>query len=68
MLISKSGVRSLERELGKLCRTKAVQYSSSTDRTKYDPVITPDDVEGILGVARYELEVREEYLRPGVVT
>jgi ATP-dependent Lon protease len=69
-----AGVRSLERELGKVCRTKAVEYSTSRQSakekvvTEYDPKITAIDVERILGIARFEQEVREETHRPGVVT
>jgi ATP-dependent Lon protease len=61
-------VRSLERELGKVCRTKAVQYSTAAEAKTYDPTVSPEDVEAILGMARYDQEVREESLRPGVVT
>jgi ATP-dependent Lon protease len=64
-------VRSLEREIGKLCRTKAVEYSAARDDKapqKYSPEISVDDVERILGVAKFEQEVREEVHRPGVMT
>ena len=65
-----AGVRSLERELGKLCRSKAVDYSISREGrgVSYSSLITPDDVERILGIARFEQDVREEKHRPGVVT
>jgi len=64
-------VRSLEREIGKLCRTKAVEFSSSRDKhdsKSYNPSVSAEDVERILGIARFEQEVREETHRPGVVT
>ena len=64
-------MRSLEREIGKLCRTKAVEYSASRDERDpkpYDSSISVEDVERILGIARFEQEVREETHRPGVVT
>ena len=67
----KAGVRSLEREIGKLCRTKAVEFSSSRDNRDpkpYDSSVSVEDVERILGMARFEQEVREENHRPGVVT
>lgn len=64
-----AGVRSLEREIAKLCRAKAVEYSSSRDGgPTYNPVITIDDVQRILGMAKYDHEVREQGGRPGVVT
>jgi ATP-dependent Lon protease len=62
-----AGVRSLEREIGKVCRTKAVQYSTDSSKS-YNPSVSPDEVEAILGMAKYDQEVREERLRPGVVT
>ncbi|KAK4684894.1 hypothetical protein P7C73_g5266, partial [Tremellales sp. Uapishka_1] len=61
-----AGVRGLEREIGKICRTKAVQYSMN--RKTYDPSVSKEDVERILGIARFEPEIREETHRPGVVT
>lgn len=64
-----AGVRSLEREIAKLCRAKAVEYSASRDGgPSYNPVITVDDVQRILGMAKYDHEVREQGGRPGVVT
>jgi ATP-dependent Lon protease len=63
-------VRTLERELGKLCRSKAVEYSTSrADATKaYNPSISADDVSRILGLAKFDQDWREESYRPGVVT
>ncbi|WVQ84837.1 ATP-dependent protease La [Cryptococcus sp. DSM 104549] len=68
-----SGVRSLERQIGKLCRTKAVEYSAyrekgekSTDRA-YDPLVRVDDVEKILGISRHQHEDLEEVAKPGMV-
>ncbi|BEJ14616.1 hypothetical protein CspHIS471_0403830 [Cutaneotrichosporon sp. HIS471] len=64
-----AGVRTLEREIAKLCRAKAVQYSNSRDGgDKYDPEVKLEDLESILGMAKYEAEVREASVRPGVVT
>ncbi|GMK58953.1 hypothetical protein CspeluHIS016_0603950 [Cutaneotrichosporon spelunceum] len=64
-----AGVRTLEREIAKLCRAKAVQYSNSRDGgDKYDPEVKLEDLESILGMAKYEAEVREATVRPGVVT
>ena len=66
-----SGVRNLERELGSICRYKAVQYADAGDTGKlesYDPAITVDDLEEILGIERFEEEIAEKHGRPGVVT
>jgi ATP-dependent Lon protease len=64
-------VRGLEREIGKVCRVKAVEYSSVRDGNKgsgYEKKVGIEDVERILGMAKFEQEVREEKHRPGVVT
>lgn len=66
-----SGVRNLERELGSICRHKAVQYADAGDagRTEtYNPVVTIDDLEEILGIERFDEEIAEKHGRPGVVT
>ncbi|WVF68322.1 ATP-dependent protease La [Kwoniella sp. CBS 6097] len=74
-----AGVRSLERQLGKLCRTKAVEYSASRERQseaapspeetirQYEPSIGLEDVEKILGIPKYIHQTPEGPLRPGVV-
>ncbi|KAF9888707.1 hypothetical protein FE257_008465 [Aspergillus nanangensis] len=66
-----SGVRNLERELGSICRHKAVQYADASDADKldaYNPVVTVDDLEDILGIERFDEEITEKHGRPGVVT
>ena len=66
-----SGVRNLERELGSICRYKAVQYADAGDANcldDYNPVVTTDDLEDILGIERFEEEIAEQHGRPGVVT
>lgn len=48
-----AGVRGLERRLGAVCRAKAVQYAEKKEQGKdseYDPHVTIDDLENILGV------------------
>jgi ATP-dependent Lon protease len=48
-----AGVRGLERRLGAVCRAKAVQYAEKKEQgkdTEYDPHVTIDDLETILGV------------------
>ena len=66
-----SGVRNLEREIGSVCRYKAVQYSDAKDTSRpesYDPNVTISDLEDILGVERFEEEIAEKSSVPGIVT
>ncbi|OIW31792.1 ATP-dependent protease La [Coniochaeta ligniaria NRRL 30616] len=66
-----SGVRNLERELGSVCRAKAVEYADAKDGghpDTYSPQLTLDDVENILGIEKYDEEIAEKTSRPGVVT
>jgi len=66
-----SGVRNLEREIGSVCRYKAVQYADAKDASKletYNPNVSIDDLEDILGVERFEEEIAEKQTRPGIVT
>ncbi|KAJ5758427.1 hypothetical protein N7520_005583 [Penicillium odoratum] len=66
-----SGVRNLERELGSICRHKAVQYADAGDSGRlenYNPVVSVEDLEVILGIERFEEEIAEKHGRPGVVT
>ena len=51
-----AGVRGLERKLGAVCRTKAVQYAEKKEQNReseYNPLVTADDLENILGVILY---------------
>ena len=66
-----SGVRNLEREIGSVCRYKAVQYADSQDSetlSTYSPAVSIPDLEEILGIERFEEEIAEKQSRPGVVT
>ena len=66
-----SGVRNLERELGSVCRAKAVEYADAKDTghlEKYKPQLTVEDIEEILGIERFEEEITEKTSRPGIVT
>ncbi|KAJ5924954.1 hypothetical protein N7454_007593 [Penicillium verhagenii] len=66
-----SGVRNLERELGSICRHKAVQFADAGDSDRpedYNPVVSVEDLEDILGIERFEEEIAEKHGRPGVVT
>ncbi|KAF1989168.1 ATP-dependent protease La [Aulographum hederae CBS 113979] len=66
-----SGVRNLEREIGSVCRSKAVEFASAKDTdtlTQYNPEVSLSDVEEILGIERFDEEIAEQTSRPGVVT
>ena len=66
-----SGVRNLEREIGSVCRFKAVEYSDAKDAStpnKYNPSVSEADIETILGSARYDDELAEKASVPGIVT
>lgn len=66
-----SGVRNLEREIGSVCRYKAVQYAEAKDGSRadsYDPRVTLQDLEEILGIERFDEEIAEKSSRPGIVT
>ena len=74
-----SGVRNLERELGSVCRYKAVQYaeqqdaqsntSASQSSAPYAPAVAVSDLEDILGIERFTEEIASSQTpRPGVVT
>ncbi|KAL6883990.1 Lon protease C-terminal proteolytic domain-containing protein [Trichoderma longibrachiatum] len=66
-----SGVRNLEREIGSVCRAKAVEYAEARDNgtlDKYRRQVTVDDLESILGIEKYEEEIAEKTSRPGIVT
>lgn len=66
-----SGVRNLEREIGSVCRAKAVQFAEARDTNTlpaYSPAVSVDDLEEILGIERFEEELAAHSLAPGVVT
>ncbi|CAK7268867.1 hypothetical protein SEPCBS119000_003279 [Sporothrix epigloea] len=66
-----AGVRNLEREIGSVCRAKAVEYTEAKDSntlTTYQPRLTVADLEGILGIEKFEDEIAETSSRPGLVT
>lgn len=66
-----SGVRNLEREIGSVCRAKAVEFAEAKDTNRletYKPQLTVEDVENILGIERFEEEIAEKSSRPGIVT
>jgi ATP-dependent Lon protease len=66
-----AGVRNLEREIGSVCRYKAVQYAETRDANtpdKYNPAVSVEELEDILGIEKFEEEIAEKKSRPGVVT
>jgi ATP-dependent Lon protease len=66
-----AGVRNLEREIGSVCRAKAVQFAEARDTNSlpaYSPAVSLDDLEDILGIERFEEELAAHSLAPGVVT
>ncbi|ATZ55757.1 hypothetical protein BCIN_12g03210 [Botrytis cinerea B05.10] len=66
-----SGVRNLEREIGSVCRAKAVEYAEAKDSghtEKYNPKLSVEDIEEILGIEKFDEEIAEKTSRPGIVT
>lgn len=66
-----AGVRNLEREIGSVCRYKAVQYADAKDASKeetYNPHVSVGDLDDILGIERFDEEIAEKHARPGIVT
>ncbi|KAK4048448.1 hypothetical protein OIV83_004794 [Microbotryomycetes sp. JL201] len=78
-----AGVRSLEREIGAVCRAKAVEYAEARDKARQDDtsamaidvdkvgykrVVTKEDVERYLGVPKYDREELERENLVGVST
>jgi len=66
-----AGVRNLEREIGSVCRAKAVEYAEAKDGghvENYKPQLSVQDIEEILGIEKYDEEIAEKTSRPGIVT
>jgi ATP-dependent Lon protease len=66
-----SGVRNLEREIGSVCRFKAVEFAEAQDKSalaSYNPKVSLSDLQEILGIERFDEEIAERTSRPGVVT
>ncbi|KAI1337389.1 ATP-dependent protease La [Xylariaceae sp. FL0016] len=66
-----SGVRNLEREIGSVCRAKAVEFVEANDRGNpetYQPDLSVEDLESILGIEKFEDEIAEKTSQPGIVT
>ncbi|KAJ7173749.1 ATP-dependent protease La [Mycena filopes] len=73
-----AGVRSLERAIGAVVRYKAVEWAEHVDereanvperkgKGRYSPVVEENQLEAILGIARWDGEEREREERRGVV-
>jgi len=58
-----SGVRSLSREIGSVMRYVAKRVAMEE---KYEPVIKPEHLHGILGPTKYDSEAYQEVQAPGV--
>lgn len=66
-----AGVRNLEREIGSVCRSKAVQFADAQDAQQpstYQPAVQVSDLDSILGIPKYDAELTERHSRPGIVT
>ncbi|EDU42252.1 peroxisomal [Pyrenophora tritici-repentis] len=66
-----SGVRNLEREIGSVCRSKAVEYATAKDTNTlaaYTPTVTLEDLDATLGIEKFAEELTEQSSRPGVIT
>lgn len=61
-----AGVRGLEREIAAICRDVAVRMAEGS--TAGCTEVTPQHVESVLGIPRYELELAERKSVPGVAT
>jgi ATP-dependent Lon protease len=61
-----AGVRSLEREVGSICRKVAREFAERSRRSKR--VIRPETVEELLGKPRFQAEVKRRTSEPGVAT
>ncbi|KAI9349446.1 Lon protease C-terminal proteolytic domain-containing protein [Zopfochytrium polystomum] len=66
-----AGVRSLEREIGSVCRSLAVEYADAKEKSApetFDGVLTEDRVEKFLGHQKFDDDVSERSAIPGVAT
>jgi ATP-dependent Lon protease len=66
-----AGVRNLEREIGSVCRSLAVEYSEALDNNQekyFKSLVTKERLLDILGPPTYENELALRKSTPGVVT
>lgn len=65
-----AGVRSLERAIGSVVRYKAVEWTQLVDSGKgneYRSVVEEEDIEPILGIARWDGDEKEREEKRGIV-
>ena len=60
------GVRIMEQYIAKLCRKAALKLVSSKKKTKFNP--KPSQLEDLVGSPRFQTELAQKSMRPGVVT
>lgn len=64
---AESGVRNLERAIGSVCRSVAYEFAVCADQAKFKAVVvTPQLVEEALGNRKYDHQLQERILTPGV--
>jgi ATP-dependent Lon protease len=64
---AESGVRNLERAIGSVCRSVAYDFAVCADQAEFNPVVvTPQLVEEALGNRKYDHQLQERILTPGV--
>jgi ATP-dependent Lon protease len=61
-----SGVRSLERSIGSICRTVAYQYAIKKDKEGFSVKVDKVLVEEALGVPKFDDLLKEKITRPGI--
>ena len=65
-----AGVRSLERAIGAVVRAKAVEWADHADgqtESEYRGDVQPEDLEHMLGIARWDGEEKDREERRGIV-
>jgi ATP-dependent Lon protease len=62
-----SGVRSLDRAIGAVCRQIAYNYVISTDPKNFIKVIVSDElIKEALGNSKYDFKMNEKITKPGI--
>ena len=64
---AESGVRNLDRSIGSVCRAVAYDYAICTDQSKFESMnVTGPLIEDALGTRKFDHNLNERILRPGV--
>ena len=64
---AESGVRTLERSIGSVCRSVAYDYAICQDTSKFSQIIVDNNlVEESLGIRKFDHNLNERIMRPGV--